>query len=197
MNKKRISTIVATLVVLVMTFSLLVGCGLDTNFRKKVEKKGWTYSEYGREGAREYAGSILSSKYVTQKVKKAIDKAKAFAVTEKTYKGSIATLGKNEEFEIVYLEFDDLGSANTYYKALKESLDEEHKGSEYDKRKELKKLDEQISKATSDTEITVLNQQRKKLLEDLNDHDDEVKVKKSGKILYIGTESSFKQYKRK
>ena len=39
MNKKRVGIIVSTLLVLVMSIALLEGCGLDINFRKKVEKK--------------------------------------------------------------------------------------------------------------------------------------------------------------
>ena len=40
MNKKRVGIVVSTLLVLVMSIALLAGCGLDINFRKKVEKKG-------------------------------------------------------------------------------------------------------------------------------------------------------------
>lgn len=40
MNKKKISIVISTLLVLVMSVALLAGCGLDINFRKKVEKKG-------------------------------------------------------------------------------------------------------------------------------------------------------------
>ena len=39
MNKKRVGIVVSTVLVLVMSIALLAGCGLDINFRKKVEKK--------------------------------------------------------------------------------------------------------------------------------------------------------------
>ena len=35
MNKKKISIVISTLLVLVMSVALLAGCGLDINFRKK------------------------------------------------------------------------------------------------------------------------------------------------------------------
>ena len=50
MNKKRIGILVSTLLVLIMAFSLLAGCGLES-FKKEVKKRGWEYEEYGREVA--------------------------------------------------------------------------------------------------------------------------------------------------
>ena len=38
MNKKRVGILVSTLLVLIMAFSLLAGCGLES-FKKKVKNK--------------------------------------------------------------------------------------------------------------------------------------------------------------
>ena len=57
-----------------MAFALLAGCGVDVNFRKKIEKNGWEYEEETRgvgkfeeileSDARGTAAKYLGGKYV-------------------------------------------------------------------------------------------------------------------------------------
>ena len=113
MNKRKISKIVATLVVVVMAFGLLVGCGLDARFRRRAEKDGWTYEELGRGIARGFASEFINfdednsipseGEKTTRKTKKnkkvveALDKIKKTVLLTKT-EGSA-------EYEVFYFEF--------------------------------------------------------------------------------------------
>ena len=84
MNKKRVGIVVSTLLVLVMSIALLAGCGLDINFRKKVEKKNWEYSESGRTLATIGSEALIESSERSATVKKAIEKTKKVATITKT-----------------------------------------------------------------------------------------------------------------
>lgn len=130
MNKRKISIIVATLVVLVMAFGLLAGCGLDAKFRRKVEKDGWTYEEVDRGIARGFASEFINfdednnvpseGEKTTRKTKnnkkvaEALDKIKNTALITKK-EGSA-------EYEVFYFEFEDTKSAKVYISELQKNL---------------------------------------------------------------------------
>ena len=130
MNKRKISKIVATLVVVVMAFGLLVGCGLDARFRRRAEKDGWTYEELGRGIARGFASEFINfdednsipseGEKTTRKTKKnkqvaeALDKIKKTVLLTKT-QGSA-------EYEVFYFEFEDTRSAKVYISELQKNL---------------------------------------------------------------------------
>lgn len=188
MNKKRASIIVSTLLVLVLSFSLLAGCGLDLNFRKKTEKKGWTYTESGRSLAQAEASTALESKDRTAKVEKAIKKVKAAANIAKTVDLKV--------YAIAYIEFDDLSSANTYFSALKKSTKERQEKAKYEAEKRIAELDKLIKEAGQHGVSEQIFKERDRLANEINDKNNQVIVKKSGKVVSFGTKASFNEYSK-
>lgn len=122
MNKKRVGILVSTLLVLIMAFSLLAGCGLES-FKKKVKKQGWEYEEYGRVTAMAEASVLIANKEKTTKVEKAIQGA-----------SKVIAISKQEglkTYSIHYFIFDKSSSAKAYYKALNKTLKKVEKDSPY------------------------------------------------------------------
>lgn len=186
MNKKRVGIVVSTLLVLVMSIALLAGCGLDINFRKKVEKKGWKYSESGRSIAALGAEASIESSEKTAAVKKAIEKTKKAAEISKTV--------DKKDYAIAYFEFDDIGSASKYAKAMKKSIKIRRDKARYEMQKRIKELDNLMLNSSSLVPMSVIeayNKERNELLAELNDKNNEIIVKQSGKTVSFGTKGSF------
>ena len=186
MNKKRVGIVVSTLLVLVMSIALLSGCGLDINFRKKVEKKGWKYSESGRSIAALGAEASIESSEKTTAVKKAIEKTKKAAEISKTV--------DKKDYAIAYFEFDDIGSASKYAKAMKKSIKIRRDKARYEMQKRIKELDNLMLNNSSLVPMSVIeayNKERNELLAELNDKNNEIIVKQSGKTVSFGTKGSF------
>ena len=191
MNKKRVGIVVSTLLVLVMSIALLAGCGLDINFRKKVEKKGWKYSESGRSIAALGAEASIESSEKTAAVKKAIEKTKKAAEISKTV--------DKKDYAIAYFEFDDIGSASKYAKAMKKSIKIRRDKARYEMQKRIKELDNLMLNSSSLVPMSVIeayNKERNELLAELNDKNNEIIVKKSGKVISVGTKGSFNAYSK-
>lgn len=188
MNKKKVSIIVSTLLVLVLSFSLLAGCGLGVNFRKKTEKKGWTYTDSGRSLAQIEASTALESKYTNAKVEKAIKKAKSAANITKTVDLKV--------YAIAYIEFDDISSANTYFSALKKSTKEKQEKAKYEAEKRIAELDKLIKDAGQLGVPEQIFKERDRLANEINDKNNQVIVKKSGKVVSVGTKASFNEYSK-
>ena len=172
MNKKRVGIFVSTLLVLVMSIALLAGCGLDINFRKKVEKKGWKYSESGRSIAALGAEASIESSEKTAAVKKAIEKTKKAAEISKTV--------DKKDYAIAYFEFDDIGSASKYAKAMKKSIKIRRDKARYEMQKRIKELDNLMLNNSSLVPMSVIeayNKERNELLAELNDKNNEIIVK--------------------
>ena len=191
MNKKRVGIFVSTLLVLVMSIALLAGCGLDINFRKKVEKKGWKYSESGRSIAALGAEASIESSEKTAAVKKAIEKTKKAAEISKTV--------DKKDYAIAYFEFDDIGSASKYAKAMKKSIKIRRDKARYEMQKRIKELDNLMLNNSSLVPMSVIeayNKERNELLAELNDKNNEIIVKQSGKTVSFGTKGSFNAYSK-
>lgn len=191
MNKKRVGIVVSTLLVLVMSIALLAGCGLDINFRKKVEKKGWKYSESGRSIAALGAEASIESSEKTAAVKKAIEKTKKAAEISKTV--------DKKDYAIAYFEFDDIGSASKYVKAMKKSIKIRRDKARYEMQKRIKELDNLMLNSSSLVPMSVIeayNKERNELLAELNDKNNEIIVKQSGKTVSFGTKGSFNAYSK-
>lgn len=191
MNKKRVGIVVSTLLVLVMSIALLAGCGLDINFRKKVEKKGWKYSESGRSIAALGAEASIESSEKTAAVKKAIEKTKKAAEISKTV--------DKKDYAIAYFEFDDIGSASKYAKAMKKSIKIRRDKARYEMQKRIKELDNLMLNSSSLVPMSVIeayNKERNELLAELNDKNNEIIVKQSGKTVSFGTKGSFNAYSK-
>ena len=191
MNKKKISIVISTLLVLVMSVALLAGCGLDINFRKKVEKKGWKYSESGRSIAALGAEASIESSEKTAAVKKAIEKTKKAAEISKTV--------DKKDYAIAYFEFDDIGSASKYAKAMKKSIKIRRDKARYEMQKRIKELDNLMLNSSSLVPMSVIeayNKERNELLAELNDKNNEIIVKQSGKTVSFGTKGSFNAYSK-
>ncbi len=171
-----------------MLFSLLAGCGLDLNFRKKTEKKGWAYTESGRSLAQAEASTALESKDRTAKVEKAIKKVKAAANIAKTVDLKV--------YAIAYIEFDDLSSANTYFSALKKSTKERQEKAKYEAEKRIAELDKLIKEAGQLGVSEQIFKERDRLANEINDKNNQVIVKKSGKVVSVGTKASFDEYSK-
>ena len=191
MNKKRVGIVVSTLLVLVMSIALLAGCGLDINFRKKVEKKGWKYSESGRSIAALGAEASIESSEKTAAVKKAIEKTKKAAEISKTI--------DKKTYSIAYFEFDDIGSASKYAKAMKKSIKIRRDKAKYEMQKRIKELDNLMLNSSSLIPMSVIeayNKERNELMAELNDKNNEIIVKQSGKTVSFGTKGSFNAYSK-
>jgi len=191
MNKKKISIVISTLLVLVMSVALLAGCGLDINFRKKVEKKGWKYSESGRSIAALGAEASIESSEKTAAVKKAIEKTKKAAEISKTI--------DKKTYSIAYFEFDDIGSASKYAKAMKKSIKIRRDKAKYEMQKRIKELDNLMLNSSSLIPMSVIeayNKERNELMAELNDKNNEIIVKQSGKTVSFGTKGSFNAYSK-
>lgn len=191
MNKKRVGIVVSTVLVLVMSIALLAGCGLDINFRKKVEKKGWKYSESGRSIAALGAEASIESSEKTAAVKKAIEKTKKAAEISKTV--------DKKDYAIAYFEFDDIGSASKYAKAMKKSIKIRRDKARYEMQKRIKELDNLMLNSSSLVPMSVIeayNKERNELLAELNDKNNEIIVKQSGKTVSFGTKGSFNAYSK-
>ena len=191
MNKKKISIVISTLLVLVMSVALLAGCGLDINFRKKGEKKGWKYSESGRSIAALGAEASIESSEKTAAVKKAIEKTKKAAEISKTV--------DKKDYAIAYFEFDDIGSASKYAKAMKKSIKIRRDKARYEMQKRIKELDNLMLNSSSLVPMSVIeayNKERNELLAELNDKNNEIIVKQSGKTVSFGTKGSFNAYSK-
>ena len=191
MNKKKISIVISTLLVLVMSVALLAGCGLDINFRKKVEKKGWKYSESGRSIATLGAEASIESSEKTAAVKKAIEKTKKAAEISKTI--------NKKTYSIAYFEFDDIGSASKYAKAMKKSIKIKRDKARYEMEKRIKELDNLMLNSSSLIPMSVIetyNKERNELMAELNDKNNEIIVKQSGKTVSFGTKGSFNAYSK-
>lgn len=191
MNKKRVGIVVSTLLVLLMSIALLAGCGLDINFRKKVEKKGWKYSESGRSIAALGAEASIESSEKTAAVKKAIEKTKKAAEISKTV--------DKKDYAIAYFEFDDIGSASKYAKAMKKSIKIRRDKARYEMQKRIKELDNLMLNSSSLVPMSVIeayNKERNELLAELNDKNNEIIVKQSGKTVSFGTKGSFNAYSK-
>lgn len=191
MNKKRVGIVVSTLLVLVMSIALLAGCGLDINFRKKVEKKGWKYSESGRSIAALGSEALIESSERSASVKKAIEKTKKVATIAKT-------VGE-KSYQITYFEFDDMGAASKYAKALKKSIKIRRDKAKYEMQKRIKELDNLMLNNSSLVPISVIeayNKERNELMAELNDKNNEIIVKQSGKTISFGTKGSFNAYSK-
>lgn len=191
MNKKKISIVISTLLVLVMSVALLAGCGLDINFRKKVEKKGWKYSESGRSIAALGAEASIESSEKTAAVKKAIEKTKKAAEISKTV--------NKKDYAIAYFEFDDIGSASKYAKALKKSAKNRRDKARYEMQKRIDQLNNLMLNNSSLVPMSVIeayNKERNELMAELNDKNNEIIVKQSGKTVSFGTKGSFNAYSK-
>lgn len=191
MNKKRVGIVVSTLLVLLMSIALLAGCGLDINFRKKVEKKGWKYSESGKSIAALGAEASIESSEKTAAVKKAIEKTKKAAEISKTV--------DKKDYAIAYFEFDDIGSASKYAKAMKKSIKIRRDKARYEMQKRIKELDNLMLNSSSLVPMSVIeayNKERNELLAELNDKNNEIIVKQSGKTVSFGTKGSFNAYSK-
>ena len=184
MNKKRVGIVVSTLLVLVMSIALLVGCGLDINFRKKVEKKNWEYSESGRTLATIGSEALIESSERSATVKKAIEKTKKVATITKT-------VGE-KSYQITYFEFDDMGAASKYAKALKKSIKIRRDKVRYETQKRIDELNHlMLNGALPMPIIEKYNKERNELMAELKDKNNEIIVKKSGKVISVGTKGSF------
>lgn len=184
MNKKRVGIVVSTLLVLVMSIALLAGCGLDINFRKKVEKKGWKYSESGRSIAALGAEASIESSERSASVKKAIEKTKKVATISKT--------AGEKSYQITYFEFDDMGAASKYAKALKKSIKIRRDKVRYETQKRIDELNHlMLNGALPMPIIEKYNKERNELMAELKDKNNEIIVKKSGKVISVGTKGSF------
>lgn len=191
MNKKRVGIVVSTLLVLVMSIALLAGCGLDINFRKKVEKKGWKYSESGRSIAALGAEASIESSEKTATVKKAIEKTKKAAEISKTV--------NKKDYAIAYFEFDDIGSASKYAKAMKKSIKIRRDKARYEMQKRIDQLNDLMLNNSSLVPMSVIeayNKERNELIAELNDKNNEIIVKRSGKTVSFGTKGSFNAYSK-
>lgn len=191
MNKKKISIVISTLLVLVMSVALLAGCGLDINFRKKVEKKGWYYYESGRSIAALRAEASIESSEKTAAVKKAIEKTKKAAGISKTV--------NKKDYVIAYFEFDDIGSASKYAKALKKSAKIRRDKARYEMQKRIDQLNNLMLNNSSLVPMSVIeayNKERNELMAELNDKNNEIIVKQSGKTVSFGTKGSFNAYSK-
>lgn len=206
MNKKRISIVVATLVVLVMAFALLVGCGVDVNFRKKIEKKGWEYDEQTRgvgkfeeileSDARGAAANLLGGKYVSKSINDSLKNVRLVALMSK----SVGEGEKKKVYAVHKIEFDNPTAALTYYSALKKSLKEGREKNIYSIERDITEIEKKIANVSSAERSELLSQLVKKEEEHKKIKDSKnpqrIVAKKLGNVVTVGSAESIKELEK-
>lgn len=220
MNRKRISVLFTTLTVLVILMAMMAGCGLDLNFRKKVEKRGWSYMEQSRlygektedpskldpalmsalmalegfgdiDGTNEDEEGATYGKYVDKSTYKAIKKMRLMAIMEKT--------SNDTSYQVLRFEFDDAISALKYYNVAKKSLKETTALKQYLIEQELKSINESIAKAKTPEKRKQLREDYFKVSrehQDLKTKSKQMGAKLSGKVVTIGSNESIEELMR-
>jgi len=206
MNKKRISIVVATLVVLVMAFALLAGCGVDVNFRKKIEKKGWEYEEETRgvgkfdeileSDARGMAAKFLGGKYVSKSINDSLKNVRLVASMTKI----VGEGEKAKSYAVNKIEFDNPTAALTYYSALKKSLKEGREKNIYSIERDITEIEKKMVKAYGDERFDLQSQLGKKQKEykEIKDSKNPKRIvaKKLGNVVTVGSAESIKELEK-
>lgn len=218
MNRRRISILFTTFIVLVISMAMMAGCGLDLKFRKKVEKRGWSYMEQSRlygektedpstldealmsalraldgnmDEPNEYEEGVTYGKYVDKSTYKAIKKMRLMAILEKT--------SNDTSYQVLRFEFDDAIAALKYYNVAKKSLKEKTALKQYLIEQELKSINESIAKAKTPEKEKQLREEYFKVSrehEDLKTKSKQMGAKLSGKVVTIGSNESIEELMR-
>ncbi len=101
------------------------------------------------------------------------------------------TVGE-KSYQITYFEFDDMGAASKYAKALKKSIKIRRDKVRYETQKRIDELNHlMLNGALPMPIIEKYNKERNELMAELKDKNNEIIVKKSGKVISVGTKGSF------
>lgn len=226
MNRKRISVLFTTLIILVITMAMMAGCGLDLKFRKKVEGRGWSYTEMSRIYLGNTEGGNLSKLDIARitallalegnleehedtdeeegegksvRYGKYVDKSTFRAIKKMRLMALMEKDSNGQTYQVIRFEFDDAIAALKYYNVAKKSLKEETELNKYLMQKQLTEIKKSIAKVHTKEKKKELQTEAFRIqqqLEEVGSKSKQIGAKLSGKVVTIGSNESIAELMR-